>query len=79
MLREATQGPKVGDYDTGAVMKATNGRKDDEGEGRSVPKKRKLTPCECGGEMKHFYRSSKYCLFGKNANEGKDNHIDSNS
>ena len=79
LLRDAREDPKVGKYETGAAMKATDGRKDDEGEGTTVRKKRKLTPCKCGGEMKHFYRSSKYCLFGKNANEGKDNHIDSNS
>ena len=60
-------------------MKATDGRTDNEGEGRSVPKKRKLTPCKGDGEMKHFYQSSKYCLFGKNTNEGKKNHIDTNS
>ena len=79
LLRDATEDPKVGNYETDAAMKATDGRKDDECEGRSVPKKRKLTPCQCGGKMQHFYRSSKYCLFGKNANDGKKNHIDSNS
>ena len=78
-LLRATEDPKVGNYKTGAAMKALNSRKDNEGEGRSVPKKRKLTPCKCGGKMKHFYRSSKYCLSGKNVNDGKKNHIDSNS
>ena len=60
LLRLAAQGPKVGTYQSGVAMKQNQGND------KKTPRKRKkASPCTCGGEKQHFYRSSQFCLFRK--------------
>ena len=63
LFEEETAGPKSGTHQAGIAMDGIATPK--EGKAGRRKTKRKLVPCNCGGKIKHFRRSSQHCKYGE--------------
>ena len=76
LLKLNTADIKMGTYESGIGCKLPKRSKSKDAATKKPRKKRKMIPCDCGGPILHYYRSSKNCQHAKvDAIDGNTPHV----